>query len=199
MQKKIIEEKIEREVFVAEDGAEFATKRECEDHERGVRWANILRLPTRIFSLDDTCPLNYEDCSENSTFIWFKLATAEDVDALNKLLPETVDGFEKPGVVCVENRFDTYYTFVFEESFECATKFFESFGLTVKVNPSVVPQKKKDSCGGCKDCMCSSCIENQSISVVGRCVGCEYCGEEDITCLVAGNNTTLKIKNGGEK
>lgn len=199
MQKKIIEEKIEKEIFVAEDGAEFASERECENHERDIRWANILRLPTRIPNLDNVCPLYYDDCSENSNFVWFKLASSEDVEALNKLLPETVDGFVKPGMVCIENRFGDYYTFCFEDSFECAVNFFKNFGLTVGITPSVVPQKKKDSCGGCKDCMCSSCIENQSISLVGRCVGCETCGEEDITCLVAGNNTTLKIKKGGEK
>lgn len=193
-----IEEKVEADIFVAEDGTQFPNERDCENYERATRWANLLKLPTRLPQLDYICPLNYEDCSESSSFVWFKLVSAEDVEALNKLLPETVDGFVKPGTVCVENRFDDYYTFYFEDSLECAVKFFKAFGLTVGVTPSVVPQKKNDSCGGCKDCMCSSCIKNQSISVVGCCIGCEYCGKEDITCLVAGNNTTLKIKNGGE-
>lgn len=198
MQKKIIEEKIEKEIFVAEDGAEFTSERECEDHEREIRWANILRLPTRIAKLDNVCPLNYDDCPDCSQFVWFKLNSSKDVEALNKLLPETVDEFKKPRMVCVENRYDDYYIFDFEDGVEYAKQFFENFGLTINITPSGVPEKKKESCISCKDCRCSSCIENQSLTVIGRCVGCEYCGEEDITCLVAGDSKALE-KNGGKK
>lgn len=186
MQKKIIEEKVEKEIFVAEDGVEFTSERECEDHERDVRWANILRLPTRIASLDDVCPLNYEDCSESSSFVWFKLTSPEELAALNKLLPETVDGFVQTSLVCVENRCDDYYTFYFEDSYEYAIKFFANFGLTVEFSPSKKPDSKKEQCS---DCLCSSCVENQSITVAGNCSGCEQCEKEHVSCLIAETTT----------
>lgn len=181
MQKKIIEEKVEKEIFVAEDGVEFTSERECEDHERDVRWANILRLPTRIASLDDVCPLNYEDCSESSSFVWFKLTSPEELAALNKLLPETVDGFVQTSLVCVENRCDDYYTFVFEDSVECAVNFFASFGMVAEFSPAKKSSEKEQ----CSDCLCSSCTENQSITIAGYCSGCEQCGKDFVSCLIA--------------
>ena len=185
MEKKIIEIKSEKEIFVADDGTEFATERECEDYERAVRWVNILKLPTRIPELNDVCPLNYEENSESSNFVWFKLVSQEDVETLNKLLPETVDGFVQTGLVCVENRFDDYYTFYFEDSYEYVLKFFAHFDIAVEFSPSEKPVAKSKSCDICKECLCSSCVENQSLTVVGRCDGCKRCGEEDVSCLIA--------------
>ncbi|MEE1502774.1 MAG: hypothetical protein UGF89_00830 [Acutalibacteraceae bacterium] len=181
MQKIIVEETIKKEIFVAEDGTKFTSERECENHERDVRWANILRLPTRVAEFDDVCPLNYDDYSENSSFVWFKLTSPEELAALNKLLPETVDGFVQTSLVCVENRFDDYYTFVFEDSVERAVNFFTSFGMVVELSPAKKCSEKEE----CSDCLCSSCVENQSVTVAGYCSGCEQCGKDRVSCLIA--------------
>lgn len=101
---KVVEQKVI--IFVAEDGIEFTTERECKEYEEKQILKGLIEEAEklRIEALDESLPLSDDglmnDCN---TFRWYKLESEEDFETLNKAYG---NGLSKPKhfpeVMCVE-------------------------------------------------------------------------------------------------
>ena len=96
----------EREFYVADDGNEFETERECIfyesnlEKERKIKAAEKLRL----HNYDDVLPLSTDGCvNENNIFRWYKVKNEDDFNILNAAYKEALTRPEKyPEIICVE-------------------------------------------------------------------------------------------------
>ena len=101
----------ERTIFIAEDGKEFTTEKECKAYEvllqkqktkkELIAAAEKLRIP----DLDEIVPLNTDaNCSENNTFRWYRLNSIEDFNVFEAIYPYYLSPpMEYPTIMCIEN------------------------------------------------------------------------------------------------
>ena len=101
---KVIEQKVL--TFIAEDGIEFETEKECKDYEAKLAMKDLIdeAEKLRINELDDNIPLSNDGLvEENNVFRWYKLESEADFEILNKAYAHDLRKPEHfPEIMCVE-------------------------------------------------------------------------------------------------
>lgn len=99
---------VERKVFtfVAEDGKEFTTEKECKDYEGKQIFKALIEEAEklRIEEMDEDIPLSNDGLmNECNTFRWYKLESEADFETLNRAYGNGLIKPEHfPEVMCVE-------------------------------------------------------------------------------------------------
>ena len=101
---KLVEQKVF--TFVAEDGTEFTTEKECKDYEEKQIFKALIEEAEklRIEEMDEDIPLSDDGLmNECNTFRWYKLKNEADFETLNKAYGNGLSKPEHfPEVMCVE-------------------------------------------------------------------------------------------------
>lgn len=101
---KMIEQKVF--TFVADDGVEFITEKECKDYEERQIFKALIEEAEklRIEEMDEDIPLSNDGLmNECNTFRWYKLENETDFETLNKAYGNGLNKPEHfPEVMCVE-------------------------------------------------------------------------------------------------
>lgn len=148
MKTKIVIEKREVTHYVAEDGTEFKTEKDCLNYEVGKNREKLLSDFEKIERADlNMAPpgLSYVD-TERYDYIWFRPKDKCELDVLNKYFglkfPEKCIG-DWVGVE-VEGNYDDYdslssddcWTLDYKGAFIAAKEFFEALGYKVTIEPA---------------------------------------------------------------
>lgn len=101
--KQIVEE--ERKIYVADDGKEFTTEKECISYEKNLLKEREIKAAERlrISDLDEFVPLSTDGlANENNTFRWYKVKNEEEFNILNKAYSNNLQPDNYPEIICVE-------------------------------------------------------------------------------------------------
>ena len=103
-EKKLIEELVT--IYVATDGEEFDTERDCWKHEWRLKRKSVIAKAEllRIKDLDGKYPIddNALPCVDN-LFTWYKVDTIDDFKALDNAYDNKIEAPEVyPEIICVE-------------------------------------------------------------------------------------------------
>ena len=135
---KLVEQKVF--TFVAEDGTEFTTEKECKDYEEKQIFKALIEEAEklRIEEMDEDIPLSNDGLmNECNTFRWYKLDNEADFETLNKAYGNELSKPEHfPEVMCVETvGYEAYMDDAYSYNMETCKKITESFWkeLGVKV------------------------------------------------------------------
>ncbi len=137
---KTIEQKIIS--YIAEDGAEFKTEKECNDYEQKQILKELIEAAERlrITELDEQIPLSNNGLIDiNDTFRWYKLKNKEDFETVNKAYVNNLGEPEKyPEVICVETYgYEVYtddaYSYDMKTCKEITENFWKKLGYKVTI------------------------------------------------------------------
>ena len=143
-EKKLVEQEIT--TYIATDGEEFDTERDCKKHEARLRHKQLIEKAEklRIKDLDGKFPIddNALPYFENY-FIWYKVETIEDFKVIENAYDNKLEAPEiYPEIICVEtNENEEYegdvYTYTLSDM-KASTEFFWSrLGYKVKLEKVV--------------------------------------------------------------
>ena len=96
---------VKTKVYIAEDGEEFSTERECRSHENKLNLKRTIELAEmlRIEELDELLPLTVDEINENNTFRWYKVDNRKEFDILCEACREQFEYPDcYPEIVCIE-------------------------------------------------------------------------------------------------
>ena len=106
MREEFRERIIKEQVYIAEDGSEFAFYSDCLEYERKNRKDKIEEAAEklRITELDDLVPLTSSgDVHYENTFCWYRLNSREDFEKVNAAYKDALYEPENyPEIMCVE-------------------------------------------------------------------------------------------------
>lgn len=92
--------------YVADDGKEFPSERECKEHEeRQAKYKYIEAAEKlRIKEMDDQIPLSDDGMmSDTNSYRWYRLNNKEDYDMVNMAYGDSfVEPKSYPEIMCVE-------------------------------------------------------------------------------------------------
>lgn len=130
--------------YIADDGREFASEKECKDYERQKERKCFIEEAEklRIKELEDSMPLVLDETMEYHEYRWYRLQNENDYN----ILSEAYSGnyFDKPVsypvTMCVET-YDYYcdeydgdaYSFTLDQCKEDTIKFWERQGYKVTI------------------------------------------------------------------
>lgn len=139
-------------VYIAEDGTEFETERECKRYEQNVIRERQLKLLDKFMchELEDLIPIHYDaSFSEFCNYTWFKADNEEELNELEELLGEKLraNWVENtfPFYICIETEDEfsgwaSEYQYTLDESKQIAQNYFKKFGLEIEF------KRKEDVC-----------------------------------------------------
>lgn len=135
--KQLVEE--EREIYVADDGKEFKTKRECISYEKNLEKERKIEAAERlrISDLDEFVPLSTDGLvNENNTFRWYKVKNEEEFNILNRAYLNNLQPDNYPEIICVETvgiepYMDDAYDYHTSRMMENTKNFWEKLGYKV--------------------------------------------------------------------
>lgn len=120
--------------YIADDGREFASVRECEQYEKAEK--------LRIKELEDSMPLVLDETMEHHEYRWYKLQNENDYNILTEAYSGNYFGepASYPVIICVET-YDYYcddydgdaYIFTLDKCKEDTIKFWERQGYKVTI------------------------------------------------------------------
>lgn len=102
-EKRVVE--VTETTYVAVDGQEFATERDCLQYEAKLELQKRIEDAEqfRIKKLDERMPLSLEEAGENNTFRWYEVRSKEEFDILNKAYKDSIAApANYPELICVE-------------------------------------------------------------------------------------------------
>lgn len=101
---------VTKKVYIAFDGAEFDTFRECEDYERALA-KKMLEVIEHCDSLDGYVPFDGGENMESHDYTWYKPKNLEEIKMLKKYLnTNDIDDNDVGKWICIEESDD--YTWV---------------------------------------------------------------------------------------
>ena len=127
---KLVEQKVF--TFVAEDGTEFITEKECKDYEEKQIFKALIEEAEklRITELDEHLPLSNDGlANEYNTFRWYKLNNETDFETVNKAYGNSLNEPKSyPEIMCVETiGYEAYMDDAYSYNMETCKKITESF------------------------------------------------------------------------
>ena len=127
---KLVEQKVF--TFVAEDGTEFITEKECKDYEEKQIFKALIEEAEklRITELDEHLPLSNDGlANEYNTFRWYKLNNETDFETVNKAYGNSLNVPESyPEIMCVETvGYEAYMDDAYSYNMGTCKKITESF------------------------------------------------------------------------
>ena len=139
--KRLVE--IEDKVYIAQDGKEFATLKECEDYESNLENQSLLEAIAllELKELENLPPLDTDAqyISDNHIFKWYKVNTLEEFEMVRKAIEGNWGGWSAPvsypETICVEiDDYDPNSTYMYKLSDmkNSTIGFWECFGLSVE-------------------------------------------------------------------
>jgi hypothetical protein len=134
------EKKVYEEIYIADDGTQFDTKRHCLEYEKEIEMCKKAKdaEKLRIRELDDVIPLIDVEIYENREYVWYKLENEKDFNTLKEAFEYSKDftvpdGY--PTLYCVESfgydniyEDDNTWTCTLNECKDAAVEFWERFG-----------------------------------------------------------------------
>ena len=136
--------KITETKYIADDGREFASEKECKDYEKAEKRKVFIDKADklRIRELEDSMPLVLDETMEHHEYRWYKLQNENDYNILSKAYSGNYFGepASYPVIMCVET-YDYYcddydgdaYNFTLDKCKEDTIKFWEKQGYKVKI------------------------------------------------------------------
>lgn len=140
------EKKVYEEIYIADDGTQFDTKRHCLEYEKEIEMCKKAKdaEKLRIRELDDVIPLIDVEIYENREYVWYKLENEKDFNILKEAFEYSIvftvpDCY--PILYCVESfgydniyEDDNTWTCTINECKDAAVEFWGKFGykLTFK-------------------------------------------------------------------
>ena len=132
------EKKVYEEIYIADDGTQFDTKRHCLEYEKEIEMCKKAKSAEklRIRELDDMMPLINVETYENHEYVWYKLKNEKDFNTLKEAFEYSKDftvpdGY--PTLYCVESfgydniyEDDNTWTCTIDECKDAAVKFWEN-------------------------------------------------------------------------
>ena len=136
--------------YVAEDGKEFNTQRECLDYENELKKSDVMKQldEMRIPELDDITPLHSDpnDFTWYHDFRWYKVNNEDDVNKLEQMYVDAgyiINSFDcdtYPNLFGIEEADNEVYSYTFTEMQNLVSTFFnEKFGIEIEY------KRKEDS------------------------------------------------------
>ena len=127
---KLVEQKVF--TFVAEDGTEFITEKECKDYEEKQIFKALIEEAEklRITELDEHLPLSNDGlANEYNTFRWYKLNNETDFETVNKAYGNSLNEPKSyPEIMCVETiGYEAYMDDAYSYNMETCKEITESF------------------------------------------------------------------------
>lgn len=101
--KQLVEE--EREIYVADDGKEFTTEKECISYEKNLLKEREIKAAERlrISDLDEFVPLSTDgSVNGDNTFRWYKVKNEKEFNILNMAYSNNLQPDNYPETICVE-------------------------------------------------------------------------------------------------
>ena len=137
--KRLVE--IEDEVFIAEDGTEFASLKDCQKYEDELQTKKTLSEAEKleIKELEDTAPLDTDAqyIEECHCFAWYKVNNAEELGIIAEAY--TNDSLRDlksfPETICIEyddNYRSDSYMFLLSDMRESTINFWKKHGFAVE-------------------------------------------------------------------
>lgn len=154
------EKTVYEEIYIADDGTQFDTKRHCLEYEKEIKMrkkANDAEK-LRIYKLNDVIPLIDVETCENRKYAWYKLESEKDFNTLKEAFEYSKDftipdGY--PTLYCVESfgydniyveslgygniyKDDNVWTCTLNECKDAAVEFWERFGYKLTFEKVVI-------------------------------------------------------------
>lgn len=135
--KQLVEE--ERKIYVADDGKEFTTEKECISYEKNLLKEREIKAAERlrISDLDEFVPLSTNGLvNGDNTFRWYKVRNEEEFDILNRAYSNNLQPDNYPETICVETvghipYMDDAYDYHTSRMMEDTKNFWEKLGYKV--------------------------------------------------------------------
>lgn len=130
--KQLVEE--EREIYVADDGKEFKTKRECISYEKNLEKEREIKAAERlrISDLDEFVPLSTDgSVNGDNMFRWYKVKNEEEFNILNMEYSNNLQPDNYPETICVETVGHIAYDYHLSRMMEDTKNFWEKLGYEV--------------------------------------------------------------------
>lgn len=135
--KQLVEE--EREIYVADDGKEFTTKKECISYEKNLLKESKIEAAEklRISDLDEFIPLSTDGLvNGDNTFRWYKVRSEEEFNILDRAYSNNLQPDNYPEIICVETvghipYMDDAYDYHVGRMMENTEKFWKKLGYKV--------------------------------------------------------------------
>ena len=130
--------------YIADDGREFMSEKECKDYEKQKERKYIIEESEklRIKEIEDLMPLVLEETMEQREYRWYKLQNENDYNTLSEAYSENYfyEPASYPAIVCVET-YDYYcdeydgeaYNFTLDQCKQDTIKFWEQQGYKVRI------------------------------------------------------------------
>ena len=130
--------------YIADDGREFASVRDCEQYEKAEKRKIFIDKAEklRIKELEDLMPLVLDETMEHHEYRWYKLQNENDYNILSEAYSGNYFGepVSYPAIMCVET-YDYYcddydgdaYSFTLDKCKEDTIKFWERQGYKVMI------------------------------------------------------------------
>lgn len=130
--------------YIADDGREFTSARDCEQHEKAEKRKVFIDKAEklRIKELEDLMPLVLDETMEHHEYRWYKLQNENDYNILSEAYSGNYFGepASYPVIMCVET-YDYYcddydvdaYSFTLDKCKEDTIKFWKKQGYKVRI------------------------------------------------------------------
>lgn len=130
--------------YIADDGKEFSSVRDCEQYEKAEKRKIFIEKAEklRIKELEDLMPLVLDETMEHHEYRWYKLQNENDYNILSEAYSGNYFGkpVSYPIIMCVET-YDYYcdeydgdaYSFTLEQCKEDTIKFWKRQGYKVTI------------------------------------------------------------------
>lgn len=130
--------------YIADDGREFASARDCEWYEKQKERKCLIDKAEklRIKELEDLMPLVLDEIMEHHEYRWYRIQNENDYNILSEAYSGNYFGepASYPAMMCVET-YDCYYddydgdayNFTLDQCEEDTIKFWEKQGYKVKI------------------------------------------------------------------
>lgn len=139
--KRLVE--IEDKVYIAQDGKEFATLKDCENYESDLQKNNLLEAIAllELKELENIPPLDTDAqyINDNHDYKWYKVNTAEEYEMVREALEGNWGGWSAPvsypETFCVElDDYDTESSWIYKLSDmkNSTIAFWQHFGFSVE-------------------------------------------------------------------
>lgn len=126
--------------YVAEDGKEFETKKQCKKYESEKKIITAIKIAEklRINSLDRVIPLDADgDTEPEYSYIWYELKNEKDFNLLYNAYGDSIKKPKKyPEIVCVESIGfgSNKYSYCLSDIKEATETFWKRFGYQIDFN-----------------------------------------------------------------
>lgn len=129
-QKKIVVQRTEITVYVANDGTEFTNSSDCRSYEEERREKSLENSPDVIECKDaEDCPPFDGDEYYDHSYRWFKPLNTNGIELLNKLFGTSLNDKYIGEWLCLEICDDDIYTLLASDSVNYAKKMCEMLGI----------------------------------------------------------------------